>query len=232
MTFFLWKGIFVTNQSVFGYSQPQMLTYVFMVLIVQSVVLSAPSADNIGAEIGSGDISNYLVKPVSYLRYWFTRDLSSKFLNLSFAICELGLLWLFLRPPIRLPSDWVSIAGFIIMAGMALCIYFFVNVATKFISFWTPENTWGLTFLTLVLIEILGGSIFPLDILPTPLQLLLQLTPFPYLIYYPISIWVGKIAGVEMIRILVQAFIWVIIMYFATKFIWRKGLVAYQSEGR
>ncbi len=232
MTFFLWTGIFVTNQNVFGYTRPELLTYVFLVLIVQSIVLSAPSADNIGGEISNGDISNYLVKPVSYLKFWFTRDLASKFLNLSFAVGEVGLLWLWLRPAIQFPSSWASIIGFGIICALAVVLYFFVSITSKFVSFWTPENTWGLTFLTLVMIEVLGGSIFPIDILPKLAQTLLQFTPFPYLIYYPIAIWVGKISGLEMIRVIIQALIWVVIMYMIAKIIWRKGLITYQSEGR
>ena len=96
MTYFLWRGIYTSNQNIFGYSQTQMLTYVFMVLIVQAVVTSSPSSDNIGGEIANGDLSNYLVKPLGYLKYWFTRDLASKSLNLFFAMFEIFLLWFLL----------------------------------------------------------------------------------------------------------------------------------------
>ena len=232
MTFFLWKGIFVTNKAVFGYSQPEMLTYVFLVLVVQSIVLSAPSADNIGGEISSGDLSNYLVKPVSYLKYWFTRDLSSKLLNIFFAVGEIGLLWLWLQPQIKLPSSVVVWLGFLGFCVVALGLYYFINVASKFAAFWVPENTWGLTFVTLVLIEILGGSIFPLDVLPNWANSLIQFTPFPYLVYYPVAIFVGRINGVEMLRILMQALAWLVAMFFVAKFVWRKGLMVYSSEGR
>ncbi len=86
MTYFLWRGIFTTSNLVFGYTQPQILTYIFLVLVVQSFVLSAPSSDNIGSEIGSGDLSNFLLKPMGYLKYWFTRDLANKLLNIIFAL--------------------------------------------------------------------------------------------------------------------------------------------------
>src|SRR5258708_4648991 len=89
MIYFLWTGIFVSNGHVFGYSQSQMLTYVFLLMIVATFVWSAPSADNIGSEIASGDLSNYLLKPINYLTFWFTRDLSSKALNLAFAAVEI-----------------------------------------------------------------------------------------------------------------------------------------------
>ncbi len=232
MTFFLWRGIFVTNPNVFGYTQTRMLTYVFLVLVVQTVVLSAPSADNIGGEIGNGDLSNYLVKPMSYLKYWFTRDLASKLLNISFASVEAILLFIILSPTLQFPSKLLSFLGFLVSLTLAVILYFLVNVATKFVAFWTPENTWGITFLTLVLIEILAGGIFPLDVLPQGIKIVLQFTPFPYLVYFPIAIFVGKITGIEIIRVLVQASVWIIVMRYLVKLVWRRGLVAYSSEGR
>ncbi len=232
MTYFLWRGIFVSNQFVYGYSQPQMLTYVFLVLIVQTLVISAPSSDNIGGEIANGDLSNYLVKPVSYLKYWFTRDLSSKVMNILFATVEITLLWLWLKPTIQLPGSLLTIIGFTISALLAAVIYFFISASTRFVAFWAPENTWPIAFLTLVLLEILAGGIFPLDILPKWAGILLQFTPFPYLIYFPIAIFLGKINGLELLQIIFQSIVWLVIMTKLTQLIWKKGLANYASEGR
>jgi ABC-2 type transport system permease protein len=231
MTYFLWSGIFLSSSQVFGYTQEQMFTYVFMLLAVSSIILSAPSADNIGTEIANGDLSNYLVRPVNYLKFWFSRDLSSKLLNLFFASIELSFLWLFLRPIIQLPNLY-NFLGFIIICVISLILYFFVNVTIRFASFWMPENTWGMAFLTFVLIETLGGGIFPLDVLPKSLNIILQFTPFPYLLYFPIAIFIGKVTGIEIIRVLIQSILWLLVMYLVMKFVWKKGLFAYSSVGR
>lgn len=232
MTYFLWAGIFVTSTQVFGYSQNQMFTYIFMVLVVQALVLAAPSSDNIGGEIANGDLSNYLIKPVSYLKYWLTRDLSSKVFNIIFAIIELTIIWVILHPPVFLPSSLVTNIGFLISCILAALIYFFVSVSARFVAFWTPESTWGVSFVILVLIDILSGGIFPLNILPNWLFNLLQLTPFPYLLYFPIAIFVGQITGFTMVRILIQSAIYLLVMFYVNRFLWKKGLLFYSSEGR
>lgn len=232
MTYFLWKGVFVAKSQVFGYSQDQVLTYVFLVLIISTIVLSAPSSDNIGGEIGSGDLSNYLVKPVSYLMYWFTRDLASKLLNLVFATFEVSLLWLLLRPEISFPTDPVVVTAAMISSLLAMVAYYFISVSARLSAFWAPENTWGVSFLVLILIDILAGGIFPLNILPKALSILLQLTPFPYLIYYPIEIFLGKLTGWELIRVLAQSAIYLLLMYMLMKYLWNKGLRVYSAEGR
>ena len=232
MTYFLWRGIFVYNRSIFGYTGPEMLTYVFFVLVVQAIVLSAPSADNIGGEIGSGDLSNYLVKPVSYLRYWFTRDMASKLLNIFFSFVEIFILWFLLRPHLVIPSQMLSVAGFITGCISAVIIYFLLEASNRFIAFWTPENTWGLSFLVIILIEILGGGMFPLDILPGPARIALELTPFPYLVYYPVAIILGKITGWNLVRILFQSAVWCLLLFVVTKFVWHKGLKVYAATGK
>lgn len=232
MTYFLWRGVFVSNQNVFGYSQANMLTYVFMVLIVQSLVLSSPSSDNIGGEISNGDLSNTLVKPISYLRYWFTRDLSSKLLNLIFAFVEVLILWFIFHPSFQIPANLASLMGFIISCILAIGIYYLVNVCSRLTAFWIPEMTWGLSFIVLVMLEVLAGGIFPLDILPAWANYLIQLTPFPYLVYYPIAIFIGKITGWKILQIIIQSAIYLIVMYRFTSYIWHKGLKVYGSEGR
>ena len=232
MTYFLWRGIFIYNSNVFGYTGAEMLSYVFLVLVVQAIVLSAPSADNIGGEIGSGDLSNYLVKPVNYLRFWFTRDMASKFLNLIFSLVEISLLWLLLRPVLFIPGNLFSIAGFMTGCISAVIIYFLLESTNRFIAFWTPENTWGLSFLVIILIEILGGGMFPLDILPGPARVALDLTPFPYLVYYPVAIILGKVTGWNLIRILTQSVIWCFLFFAINKYVWHQGLKVYAATGK
>jgi len=232
LTYFLWRGIFTTNQNVFGYSGSEMLAYVFLVLAVQALVLSSSSADNMGGEIASGDISNYLVKPISYIKYWFTRDLSSKVLNLIFAVGEVSLLAILLRPQLSLSSDIYSLVWFLVSVSVAAISYYFLSISARFVSFWAPENTWGISFVILILVEVLAGGIFPLDILPTGAQVAAQFTPFPYLVYYPISILTGKITGAESARIILQSSVWMVFLMWLSRHIWRKGLIAYSSEGR
>lgn len=209
-----------------------MLTYVFMVLAVQSLALSAPSADHIGGEIANGDLSNYLVKPVGYLKYWFTRDVASKLLNLSFSIVEILVLWYLLQPAISISSNFLVWIFFFLSLCFAIVIYYFVSTCARFVAFWIPEFTWGLSFLILVFLEVFAGGIFPLNILPGWIYGLLQFTPFPYLVYFPIAIFSGKLEGLELFRILIQTLAWVIGMYYFTKYLWSRGMMAYQANGR
>ena len=48
------------------------MAYVFLVLLITSFVMSAPSNDNVGGEISDGTLNKFLIKPIGYLRYWLT----------------------------------------------------------------------------------------------------------------------------------------------------------------
>lgn len=233
LVFFLWDTVFTNpNRVVFGYDRTKILTYVFGLLIVRAFVLSARAIE-VAGEISRGDLSNYLIKPLSYFRYWITRDISSKVLNLIFASVEAILLFFLLKPPFFVQTNLLSLLGFIFAIVIAMFIYFVILFITSSIPFWIPEAAWGVHFLiTVVIIEFLSGAIFPLDIFPTAIQNLLNLTPFPYLIFFPLQVYLGKITGVAMLKGIFVAALWAVGLWVIMKSVWQRGLRVYQAHGR
>lgn len=233
ISYFLWSKIFEDpNRTLFGYDQASILTYIFAIIIVRAMVLSARAID-VSTDIAQGDLSNYLVKPISYFKYWFTRDISSKALNISFAIGEFSLLFIFFRPQLFFQKDLLIIGAFILSLVIAVMIYFFTLFIVSSIPFWAPELGWGGHFLvTIILVEFLSGALFPIDILPKGIQSVIMSLPFPYLIYFPIQVYLGKISGIFLIKGFYVSIIWVFILYFLMKFIWNRGLKAYEGVGR
>src|SRR3990167_5333150 len=66
--YFLWLAIFGQTENAFGYSRAEMLTYIILIGLIRSLVFSSRSIDA-QEEISSGNLSNYLVKPVNYFNY-------------------------------------------------------------------------------------------------------------------------------------------------------------------
>lgn len=224
MTYYLWTSIFSTQTAVFGYTREQIIAYLLLALLVSSIVLSCPSNDNVGGEVSNGTLNNFLVKPIGYLRYWFTRDLSSKLLNIIFAVGEIALLFIIFRPSLYVSPNPISL----LLLISAIIIYFLLSKLAISIVFWAPEQTWGLMFIILVLVEILTGMLFPLDVLPNWAFSALQFTPFPYLIYFPLISAIGRPVT---FRILIQSVVWVVILYYLVKKVWARGLKTYSAYG-
>jgi ABC-2 type transport system permease protein len=188
---------------------------------------------DVASDIAQGDLSNYLLKPLSYFKYWFTRDISSKALNLIFASVEFFVLFIILKPPFFLQTNGVALLAFFITIVLAILIYFFLLFLISSVPFWAPELGWGSHFLvTVVIIESLSGSLFPINILPGLIQSIALATPFPYLIYFPVEVYLGNITGSALIGGLMVAIAWTGVLWFALNFVWQKGLKVYQAIGR
>jgi len=233
LVFFLWSAIF-SNPSTefFGYDRDKILTYVFGILIIKALVLSARAVD-VASEVASGDLNNSLVKPINIFKYWFARDISSKALNIIFAIGETIILFIILRPPLFLQTNPFYLLAFILSIGIALLLFFFILFITSAVPFWMPEAAWGSQFLFIVVVvEFLSGSIFPLDIFPAALQKILYLLPFPYLIFFPLQTYLGSLSILSVLKGLGIGIFWCGALYLSMKKVWDKGLKAYQAYGR
>lgn len=233
LVFFLWSTVFADPQTeIFGYNRDRILTYVFGILILRALVLSARAVD-IAGEISRGDLTNYLLKPVSYFKYWFTRDISSKALNLSFAAVEATLLFAVLKPPFFIQNNSTQIAAFLVFLVLAVIIFFSLLILVNMTTFWLPESGWAAQFLIIVIAtEFLAGAIFPIDILPSFIQQILYALPFPYLLFFPLQVYLGKIGGGAMIKGLFVSAAWAVALIFAMNVVWQKGIKKYAAVGR
>ena len=98
------------------------------------------------------------------------------------------------------------------------------------LAFWVLEVS-TFIFILFAFEYIAGGHMFPLDILPGWLSQLLHLTPFPYQLFFPVSVYLGRITGSEVWRgLLIQA-IWVAIFYGVARWAWARGIRKYTAFG-
>src|SRR3989338_842145 len=108
LVYFLWHAIFAGRDTLFGYSQSQMLTYILISNIVSSFVFATRTMD-IGDEINSGDLSNYLLKPINYFTYWWAKDVADKGMNIFFSIIEVLLMTVLLKPDLFIQTNPLSL---------------------------------------------------------------------------------------------------------------------------
>lgn len=210
LVYFIWWSVFQSQDKVFGYTTASILTYVLVAALMRAVVLSTRVTDMIDS-INSGNIVNFLIKPLGFIRYYLTRDIADKLFNIGFYIAEVSLLILLLKPPIIIQTKLPVLIPFFIATLGGLVIYFCINFIVSLTAFWV-ENSWGPLFLMSVFLESLGGGLFPIDILPKPLFDILMLTPFPYLIYFPAKLYLGSMSYSEIISGFSIIFIWITVL--------------------
>jgi ABC-2 type transport system permease protein len=231
IVYFLWMAILPANKTIFGYTQPIMLTYILGTSLLNAIVLASRSGE-VGDEINNGDLSNFLLRPVNYFSYWFSKDIGDKAMNICFSIAELTLLFLILKPPFFLQQNILYLALTFLSIAFGVVLYFFMNFLIGLSGFWVNE-TWPIRFIFMIIfIQFLGGGLFPLDILPKPIFIIFQLLPTSYLVYFPLKIYLGQLSYQQITIGLCISFVWIFLLYTFVQRLWSRGLRVYTAEGR
>jgi ABC-2 type transport system permease protein len=201
-----------------------------MVSLLRAFVLAAVTY-RIPVEIAMGRLSDTLLRPISLTGYWAAQDAASKALHLVAAVFELSIFFALFRPPFFVSTSVQAWAGFTLTTLGAMVLYFQMSYMLGVMGFWSGQS-WGPFFLFETTLEFCAGSYFPIDVLPMALQKFLALLPFPYLIFHPLSIYLGRETGPAILKTLFMQGAWMIILGISSAFLWRKGLRRYAAEGR
>src|SRR3989339_1624534 len=178
LVYFIWLSVFKSQREIFGYTTSSIITYILAVALIRATVLGTRVTDLIEA-INNGSVVNVVIKPIGFIRSLLARDIADKLFNFCFFIFEITLLVVLLKPEIIIQTKISVLITFLLAILGALVIYFCINLIISLTAFWT-ENSWGPLFLMSIILESLGGGLFPVDILPKQLFNILMLTPFPY----------------------------------------------------
>lgn len=229
-TYFLWFTLLPKGVSIATYNQETMLTYILGGSILYSVVMSTRGAGVVD-DIVEGNLSNYLLRPLNYIFYYFSKDIGDKAMNILFSFIEISSVFILLRPPFFVQMNFLYLIPFIIAIFSAICINFYLNMILSFIGFFSSE-AWAPRFIFYILLTFFAGSLFPLDIFPSPIYLFLRLLPFSYLLYAPMKMYLGQSSSVDILINLSISLSWTIILFFLVNWLWKKGLRLYAAEGR
>jgi len=227
--YYLWLVAIPVGMSIFGYRQSTILTYVILGALLESIIFSSRAAD-IGDDINSGNLSQFLLRPMHFFSYWFSRDLGDKAMNITFCIGELFAIFVLLHPPFFIQTNIVLLVAFFAAVILAVILYFTFSVLLGLIGFWSPE-IWGPRFIFIILVNALAGGLFPLDIMPKPLYVFFQFLPFPYLMFFPLDIYLGKANAGQIVFGFVVCSVWIGLMYWFLAKAWRKGIRHYTAYG-
>jgi ABC-2 type transport system permease protein len=230
MSLTVWSVIFAGTSSAFGYSQPEMITYIFLAAFLQSMI-RATALHSLGSRIYSGEITNQLLKPVSIFGYLAMEDLADKVRNVFFICIETFLLFLIFKPELPPLPDAATLGFFIVLTLFGVVLHFIITIFFGTLGFWSPD-TWGPKFIFFMLIDFTAGKLFPLNILPKVLQDIIAFTPFPYFSFIQTQAFLGKLNPTQLWQHLLIVSIWTVALGYITYTVWQKGIKDYSAAGQ
>lgn len=225
---FLWLTVYKENQQVAGFNLSQMITYYFLTMIISR--LNSHTAFWISDMIKSGELSALLLKPFSFFQYVLLRTMSRKFISFGISLPVIISVFFILRNYILWPQSLFNLIMFIIFLLLSITIFAFLGFTLGLISFWTLEIG-SIFYFYYTVLEFLGGAFLPLSFFPKSLLFILNLLPFRYLFYFPITVYLGKVSTYENFLGVFSGFIWLFVIYLFYKLIWNFGLQKYTAFG-
>lgn len=225
----LWSAVGQSRGYVGIYTLPQLCSYFIIGYIIRALVFTTRTAD-IGGDIQQGNLSSLLLKPIGTIKYYFSRDVIDKIFNLSFMFFEFFLILVIFKPQLTFPSLY-NFVFFILFLLLSVVLFFFYSLVVSLITFWA-DNAWSSRFLFgVVFVTLFSGQLIPLDLLPAWLSKFLDYTPYPYMFFYPVKIWLGQIDSEIILWRLLHAVATTLFTYLLAEFMWLKGKQKYQSYG-
>ncbi len=230
---FVWRTIYEgkgEGGDVAGYQLSQMISYYLVVALVDTFTAVTEDDWQIAADIREGQISQFMVKPIDYLTYRFCLFFSGRAIYTACAILPIGLFIFYLREYFVLPADWATVGWFTLSVVLTALLQFLTSFTMALLAFWVLEVA-TIIFILFAFEYVAGGHMFPLDILPPAFHAALQFTPFPYMLFFPVSVYLGRTTGPDLIAgICIQA-MWVVLAFCLARFVWNRGIRRYGAYG-
>lgn len=229
MSLTVWTVIFTSNKDAFGYTKENMITYIFLIAFLQSIII-ASSLNGLASRLYSGEISNYLLKPINLFALFAIQEIADKIKNVVLLFVESLILFLIFKPIIFFP-DFKLFLLFLLWLIGGLILNFIISLLFGSLGFWSPQ-VWGPKFLFFMIIDFTAGKLFPLDILPLVLQKIIYFTPFPYLSFMQIQLFLSRLSSQDIVKHSIILVFWILFLGIITNKIWKNGLRTYESVGR
>jgi ABC-2 type transport system permease protein len=227
----LWKTIFSDSVvEVAGYTLAQMVTYYVVVTLVEALTSVTEDDWQIASDIREGQINQFLLRPVNYLHYRLCLFVSGRVTYTIAAALPVVLFLLYNLRYFLLPESIALFFLFVLSSVLAALIQFLLSFITAMLAFWVLEVS-TFVFILLALERFASGQLFPLDILPRAATQLLMWTPFPYEMYFPVTVYMGRMSNANLAAGLAMQITWIVILYGAARLLWRKGLKTYAAVG-
>ncbi len=113
-------------------------------------------------------------------------------------------------------------AAFVLSLLLSFLLGFFLEATLGMVGFWILEVS-SLLFVYQLFSFFFSGQMFPIDILPGVARQIVDMLPIPYMAYFPVAVFLGKIAGRDLVVGLIVQAAWVVFFMVASRVTLRAG---------
>ncbi len=223
IVYFLWRAIYDSSPSDVVNGMTFYDTMVYLVLAAAMFnFLDSFVVWDIGRSYQSGELVEFLVKPIDYQRFLFFAHSGN--CVVSFCITFLPTFAVIYFVTGGSFALGLNLVFFAVSLVLALVINFCVDFMVGTICLYT-QSIWGVNIMKEVVVSLLSGATIPLAFFPVQLREIVDLLPFQAIYHTPLHMLTGAnlTVGDYARGILLQLF-WVFAMLCLSKLFWQRSL--------
>jgi len=234
---FLWWAVFdsvggVQSQAkIVGYRFENVVAYYLLTMVSRAFSSMPGLASGIARQIRSGEIKKFLIQPVDMIGFLMLSRIAHKTAYYTVATIPFAIVFYLCRG--YFVDGWPepsTLAAFGLSLILGFLLGFFLETTIGLIGFWFLEIS-SLLFVYMLLSYFLSGHMFPLDMLPAPWNLLVDVMPLKYLAYFPSAVFLGKVTGPDLVRELSICAAWVVFFVILSRVMYHRGVKRYSGYG-
>lgn len=211
-----------------GFDAPAFVAYFLAAWLTQQLIVSWVAWE-IDADIRYGNLSAKLLRPIDPIWNPLFNHLTERLVRFPAFLVMLSA-GLLLVPGTTLSPNLAHVSAYLISVILAFGMRFMIAYCIGSMAFWFEQCTALDTFF-LILLNLLAGGFAPLEFFPEPIRRVVEATPLPYLVYYPVKILNGSLPWPEVARVLLVQAAWLGGLVLLRRLMWVHGLKRYSAAG-
>lgn len=231
-TILLWQAIYDGGgrEEVGGLRYEQMVSYYLLVMVVRAFGSMPGLSTDIAQDIREGDLRKYLLQPIDYLLYQLTLRTAHKAMYFVMAFGPYAAVFWMCGEYLPPWPDLVYLSLGVLTLLLTFLLGFAINGLIGLLGFWFLEvGSFVHVFMTAQ--YFLSGHMFPLSLLPAPVERAITWLPFAYETYYPTLILLQKLTPQDCLAVIGVQSAWVVTLLALTRVAWAWGLRRYAAYG-
>lgn len=228
--YFLWKAIYASSETgvVNGMTFYDTLVY----LVLASALFAFMECYVtwwIGRDFQSGQIVIDLLRPMDFQIYGFFSLSGEYVINFCTTFLPTFIIVYFATHG-TITLGW-NLLFFVLSVILGVLINFHVDFFVGLICFYS-QSIWGVNAMKEVVVALLSGAAIPLAFFPSGLRSFVNFLPFQAIYNAPLQILIDKnFAWQQYANMLLWQFMWLIIMFVATRIFWNVSKKAITVNG-
>ncbi len=225
----IWRAVFRGAPEVDGVSLDQMITYTLLAGTLLGAWEWPRLIQAVDAAITSGDIAVFLLKPLGYPSYLLSTELGNLCFRLALVVLPSAAVVAAvygLEPP---ASAWHG-ALFLPFCVLSFAMQFVLALGFGLLAFWLM-TAFSLEWLLQGLFTLLSGSFVPLWFFPERLGALVRYSPFAWIGFHPVAVYLGKLSGGEALGYLALGAAWLALLGLGVLWLWRRATLRITIQG-